>query len=277
MRPRARAASACSSTSTAAPSARTKPSRSRSNGREAAEGASRRRESALSRSKPADVMGSTAASVPPASTASQRQARSRSSANPSADAPDAHAVERPSDTPCRPRSMDTEAAAMFPMAFGTASGLTGRGLASASRAACSSHVPRPPHALPIRTPTRAGSQPPSPGAASATASRAAATAYCEKGSMRRASVPSSRFASNPEVAQLKSTGRPWSRASGAAVGSPAQTAFQEVMVSVPAGVTIPRPVITTSGDRCLLVCLLVLMLVCPLRVTPTAWPARRRW
>ena len=101
----------------------TKPSRSVSNGREAAVGSSLRL-SAPMRAKAAMVMGLTQASAPPATTTSARPSRTSRAPSPTALVPVAHAVATARFTPVKPWKMPMTAAGALGIIIGTRNGLT---------------------------------------------------------------------------------------------------------------------------------------------------------
>ncbi len=187
------------------------------------------------------------ASLPPATTMSQRSSRSRSRAVPMAVAPEAQAVATTRLGPLAPNSMAVWPASMLGSCIGSSSGETRAGDSSTSTRCWVSTVPGPPSAQPRMTPTRAPSQVCGSSPASAIASRAATSANWVKRSSRWARrPPSSCPGSQSGTRQEIRTGFPSRAGSSAAVGRPARTAAQEAAVPMPAGVTRPSPVTATS-------------------------------
>src|SRR5580700_6839894 len=112
--PLASACSRSSSTSTADPSAATKPSRSRSNGRDACSGSSLRVDSARAAANIAIPVDVIPASVPPASTATASPCRIQLAAWPIASAPEAHALTTAMFGPRAPATVSIELGARGP-------------------------------------------------------------------------------------------------------------------------------------------------------------------
>ena len=163
----------------------TKPSRSASNGREAAFGSSLRRDSARIAVNPAIPTRVIGASVPPQNITSARPSRIASRPSPIAMFDAAHAVHSAASGPCAPSSIETHAAAMFGMICTIANGLVRSGPRSRSVWKQFSNAYRPPIPVATAAPTRSG--------ASAieiplsfSAMRAAERAICENLSIRRA-------------------------------------------------------------------------------------------
>ena len=105
----------------------TKPSRSASNGREAACGSSLRRDRARIASNPAIPTGVIGASVPPANMTSARPILIASAASPIAMLDAAQAVLSDIKGPFVPSSIETHPAPMFGMIDGIENGLTRSG------------------------------------------------------------------------------------------------------------------------------------------------------
>lgn len=241
-----RASATRSSTSIAAPSARTKPSRARSKGRQLAAGSPVPAASASIRANAAAVRRSTAASLPPASARSQLPSRSRPAASPMALAPEAQAVPTARLGPRAFRASESWPAAMLVMNSGTASGATRP--PAASRSACSPQDGAPPKAEPVTTATRAPSQSAGSSPAWRIASPAATSAYWMNGPVRRARpAPSRAVASNSGTRQETRAPEPARSGSARAVECPAQTRAQQASAPRPAALTAPTPVTATAA------------------------------
>src|SRR3546814_19226042 len=104
--------------------------------------------------KPARLVGVSAASEPPAMTASQRSQAMRSAARVMPWVPAAQAVTIDSHGPCHPYFIDTEAPAELGIIIGTRTGDTRRGPFSALTTICFSRVQMPP--MPVATDTAMG-------------------------------------------------------------------------------------------------------------------------
>ena len=147
--PRRLACSHSSSTSIAPPSAMTKPSRSRSKGRDAVAGSSLRRESTRMISKAPKVSGASGASTPPASIASARPSRMRRVASPIAMVPEAHELALATVGPVNPSSMAILQVAAPPKTESASVGETARIPRSRKTPCCSSAKAIPPRAEPV--------------------------------------------------------------------------------------------------------------------------------
>ena len=150
----------------------TKPSRSASNGRETPS-----RESAPIRLKAAMHSPVSAASVPPATTASTSPRAIIRAASPMAWPPVAHALETLKPGPWAPRRIAIVPAAALGIIIGTKCGETARSPPSSHAWHSFCSVARPPTPVPTSTPRRSGSTP-SGRPASSAACIAAATASC---------------------------------------------------------------------------------------------------
>ena len=137
-----------------APSPRTKPSRSRSQGRDAVAGSSLRVESARIAAKPPTASGVTTASEPPAIITSASPRRMMFAASPIACADVAQAVATAEFGPLAPVRIEIEARAdMLTMRPGMKNGLMRRGPFSRTVLCISSMSGRPPIPAPMQTPT----------------------------------------------------------------------------------------------------------------------------
>ena len=184
--PRRMAASRSSRTRIAAASPMTKPSRSRSKGRDAVDGSSLRCDRTLIMANAPNVSGASGASAPPASATSTVPARIAASACPIAVAPDAHEFAFPIAGPRISRSMATFEAAAPPKTAVARVGETPRTPRVTYAACCSSPKATPPRAEPIQIPVRPADRAAGASSAWSTAMRAAATAKALNRSSRRA-------------------------------------------------------------------------------------------
>ena len=143
--------------------------------------------SARSRLNPTSASASMDPSDPPASIASAPPSLTQRYASPIACADAAHAVVAASCGPRRPCARLTCAAAMLPRMVGTKYGLTRLSEPDATCAPAATMLESEPMPVPRLAPTRpAPYESTRPGAASATAERAAETAYSEKSASRAA-------------------------------------------------------------------------------------------
>src|SRR3954462_4738372 len=231
--PRARAFSPSSSTRTPAPSPMMKPSRRASNGRQTplVDVASRAANAAR-------ASGVSAASEPPATTASASPVCTIRTAVAIALAPAAQADTTPKTGPRSSCAMAMAAEPALPIISGTASGDTFSGPSSFRTPKPASRVPRPPMPVPSTQPIRPGSyagsssQPACP-----SASCEAASANCVKRSERRASLR----VKNSSGSKLAHGASP-----SAMPTSPARQRSKSVSAPTPKGVMAPTPVMTTS-------------------------------
>ena len=231
------------------PSLITKPSRSRSNGREACSGSSLRFVlRACSWQNPASDSGVIPASVPPAIATSTRPSRIRRQASPMASLDDAQAVTTQKQGPLAWNRIAMLPATSFMIIMGTNSGCTALGPRSMSLRSVFSRVSTPPMPLPMITASRSGSTCPAARPACAMASTPATIAYCVNRSMRRASFDSITFSgaksfSSPAIFEGKSDTS--NRVIRPMPFSPALMRCQESWTLLPRGFTVPRPVTTT--------------------------------
>ncbi|EAL13276.1 hypothetical protein protein [Bacillus cereus G9241] len=150
--------------------------------------------------------------------------------------------------PFAPVAIDTWPAAISGIIIGTKNGLTRRGPFSVKILNCSSYVSIPPIPEPIHTPIRGPFSSVISSFASATAIFAAATAYCVKRSIRRASFLSIYFSTSKSLISAATFA---GNSSGSILVSrpipdtPFLMFSHAVSTSVPTGVTAPSPVITT--------------------------------
>ena len=142
-----------------APSPMTKPSRPRSNGRDAAAGSSLRVDSAFIDENPPTTASWIAASVPPASMMSASSRRIVSHASPIAWAPVAHAETVAKFGPSIPNAIATCPEPTFAMPIGMKNGLIRSGPRSAMSRTFSNRVQTPPSPEPRMTPVRSASAP----------------------------------------------------------------------------------------------------------------------
>ena len=154
----------------------TKPSRLRSQGREARCGSSLRVERARMAAKPPTASGVTTASVPPANMTSASSRWMTLKASPMAWAPVAHAVAGAEFGPLQLKRMETCPAARLMISPGMKNGETRLGPRSSIFVCISSMSGRPPMPEPMITPRRSWSQVFGSSLASSTAIWAAATA-----------------------------------------------------------------------------------------------------
>ncbi len=159
-----------------APSPGTKPSRSRSKGREARSGSALRVESAFMALKPAMQEGEMTASVPPVIMASARPSWMILKESPTACAPAAQAVANDRFGPLAPKRIEIIPGAMLPIIMGMKKGLTLRGPFAWMLRMVSSMNRRPPSPQPVTTPMRGPLSAVMISPASSSASRVAATA-----------------------------------------------------------------------------------------------------
>ncbi len=242
--PRASACAAASTTSTPAASPNTKPSRSASNGRDAASGSSLRFESAPMFASAAKLTGRIALSVPPATTTSTSPCSMRRWASTKAWTPAAQAATEVMTGPRIPFWMLIWQAAMEGDIIGTMNGLTRAG-PFASRVSwpnATSPMPPPPVFMTTATSSRLWSLIAS--AASSSAWRAAATANWAKRAMRRACLKSIQSrGSKPLTSAAIWTS--WSEGSNGVMRPtpdvPAVRFAQKVATSLPMGVIAPMP------------------------------------
>src|SRR5262245_23804308 len=247
--PRAAAWSARSSTSAAAPSPRTKPSRARSQGRDAFSGSSLRVDMARIAAKPASGRAWMTASVPPATTMSARPARMMSTPSATASAPVAQALATQCVPAFAPSSRPTQAAGPLGMSIGIVCGETRRGPLASRMSSWASRVRAPPMPEPMLTANRSGSRPESASSASRHASCAAISATASALSSRRSFTRSS---TSPGSTRSWAAIRTGSCSAHGAVREvtpdrPASIASQVDATSPPSGVVAPSPVTTTSG------------------------------
>ena len=126
-----------------APSPITKPSRSRSKGREAFSGASLRVERARMAQKPPTPRGVIAASAPPAIITSASPRWMRRKESPTAWAPDVQAVQVAEFGPLAPVRIETQPEARLTIAAGMKNGLIFRGPPFRSASCSRSMVAKP--------------------------------------------------------------------------------------------------------------------------------------
>ena len=205
----------------------TKPSRSASNGREIPAD-----EKAVMLVKPATAASTNGASLPPASTTSQRPWAMRRAALATAWVPAAQAVQVFSAGPWKPYFIDTAAGAALGIIMGMRNGDTRRAPFSFITMIWSSRVWIPPMPVPMKTPRWVGSAVSWP--ACSRAMSAAAMANCVHRSLRRTSFGFS----NHGVGSKSGTRR---SPSGAGPQRPSQNAS----VPTPHVETTPRPVTAT--------------------------------
>ena len=225
--PRASAVSQSSRTRTPAPSPITNPSRPASNGREIPAD-----EKAVMLVNPAMAASTNGASLPPASTTSQRSWATSRAALARAWVPAAQAVQVFSAGPWKPCRIDTAAGAALGIIIGMRNGDTRRGPFSLMTRIWSSRVWMPPMPVPMNTPRRVGSPVNSP--ACSRAMSAAARANWVQRSLRRASFG---FSNHKEGSKSGTKRSP----SGAGPHRPSQKAS----VPTPHVETTPRPVTAT--------------------------------
>ena len=154
-----------------------KPSRSRSNGRQARSGSSLRVDSARIAAKPPTPMGVMAASDPPATMTSASPRRMNSKASPMACADAEHAVQVAEFGPFAPNRMETWPAARLMIADGMKNGEILRGPPLSSALCSRSMVLKPPIPEAMKTPTSVPSLPSVGRPASSRANSEAAIAY----------------------------------------------------------------------------------------------------
>ena len=248
--PRSSACAADSSTTTAAPSPNRKPSRSRSNGRDAWVGSSLRFDRAPMLPSAANAIGRRAASDPPAMTTSHSPDRMSRSASWNAMTLLAHAATWVMTGPVSPYFMLTSAAAIEPDRAGIANGLTWPGPFAASVAVPSMTCSIPPPPVLMTTAVRSRrstDQSAKSSPAWSTASFAAAIAKWMKRLIRRAILRSIATAGSKSLTSAAiRTSKPVASNDviGPAPDTPSVRLAQNVAASLPIGVTAPRPVTT---------------------------------
>src|SRR3954469_12823283 len=231
-----------------APSARMKPSRSRSNGRLARGGSSLRVERARIAAKPPRPMWVIAASLPPVIITSAWPSWMILKASPMALAADAQAVATAEFGPRRPHRIETWPLAALTISLGIVNGLIRDGPLVIIAECCVSNSLRPPMPEPMITPQACGGRVSKSIAASATAERLAAMANCANRSRCRAS-----FAPNRATGSHSCTWPPKGTLNSVVSNSvnvpiplwPAQSADQNRSSVSPRAVTTPIPVMTT--------------------------------
>src|SRR5262245_56734759 len=231
-----------------APSARTKPSRSLSNGRLAFSGESFRSETARAEMNPPKPIGVMAASEPPVIMMSASLCWIARMASPIALAAEAQAVATAMFGPRRPKWMEIWPEAAFTMSFGITNGLMRLGPSFMRRVCCSSYSLRPPMPLPIMTPERVRSSLAKSSPLSLTASIAPTKPNWAKRSSRLAVRGSSALSGSksrtwpPNLTLCCETSNKSMRPMPLL---PAQRFFQYVSTSWPKQLTVPIPVMTT--------------------------------
>ncbi len=190
--PRRRAISSASRIKTPAPSARTNPSRSRSNGRLARGGSSLRVERARIEANPPRPMWVIAASLPPVTITSAQPVWMSLSASPIALAAEAQAVATAEHGPFNPQRIETWPLAALTISLGITNGLIRDGPFCIITVCWVSNSLSPPMPEPIITPHCSSGIVEKSIPASSTAVMAAARANCANRSRCRASLTPNR-------------------------------------------------------------------------------------
>src|SRR3989338_8829451 len=238
------------------PSAITKPSRFRSNGRLAFSGASFLVESAFKAQNPPIPVGTIQLSVPPQIITSASPRSIILEASPMACAPEAQAVATQELGPFNPKLMPTCPAASLTIIMGIRNGDNREGPLFRQTLCCSSIVYNPPIPEPTKTPILCLSSFSKSKPALVIACFAEATAYCTNFSKRLASLTdipykiASKLLTSAAIRESKPEAS--KEVMGPAPLFPDFKASQKVEISFPTGDITPNPVTTTLFFICVI-------------------------